>query len=59
MQLLHGLCCFDFVLDIPLPPATLSNPICVVLHKVAKASTYIVCALFLAVADVFANKLYN
>jgi hypothetical protein len=23
MQLLHGLCCFDFVLDIPLPPATL------------------------------------
>jgi len=23
MQLLHGLCCFDFVLDIPLSPATL------------------------------------
>jgi hypothetical protein len=22
MQLLHGLCCFDFVLDIPLSPAT-------------------------------------
>jgi hypothetical protein len=24
MQLLHGLCCVDFVLDIPLPLATLS-----------------------------------
>ncbi len=23
MQLLHGLCCFDFISDIPLPPATL------------------------------------
>jgi hypothetical protein len=23
MQLLHGLCCFDFVSDIPLSPATL------------------------------------
>jgi hypothetical protein len=23
MQLLHGLCCFDFTLDIPLSPATL------------------------------------
>jgi hypothetical protein len=23
MQLLHGLCCYDFVLDIPLSPATL------------------------------------
>jgi hypothetical protein len=23
MQLLHGLCCFDFALDIPLSPATL------------------------------------
>jgi hypothetical protein len=23
MQLLHGLCCFDFISDIPLPPAAL------------------------------------
>jgi len=23
MQLLHGLCCFDFISDIPLPPVTL------------------------------------
>ncbi len=26
MQLLHGLCCFNFVTDIPLPPATLFSP---------------------------------
>jgi hypothetical protein len=25
MQLLHGLCCFDFVSDIPLSPATLEK----------------------------------
>jgi hypothetical protein len=25
MQLLHGLCCFDFVSDIPLSPATLNK----------------------------------
>ena len=25
MQLLRGLCCFDFILDIPLPPATLNT----------------------------------
>jgi hypothetical protein len=27
MQLLHGLCCFVFVSDIPLPPATLGYSI--------------------------------
>jgi hypothetical protein len=26
MQLLHGLCCFDFVSDIPLPTAALFAP---------------------------------
>ncbi len=25
MQLLHGLCCFDFVSDIPLSPSTLPH----------------------------------
>ncbi len=25
MQLLHGICCFDFVSDIPLPPSTMAQ----------------------------------